>query len=305
MTTPNSDDRLDTLLEELGPAEPPAGFADSVLAKVARTSIEETQIHASSRVIPFSNGGIVMAITKKAMWGLAAAAAIVLAVFIARGGFPTVDRTEGAIGAAKKYQAPQLAANDVVTGDASVQEFLQSDTFDRLIKDPQAVSLLSNAAIRVSLSNKAFADALKNPAAREYMRNGVLSRIYSDAAARAALEDALKADLSRSAVHQAENRAQMTSADMQAALKRLDAHAELHPSMRADLKMALSDVNLRPSLESDAFRKQLEDSNIRAYLTRADMSAALFNRNFVDALNHNGFSAAVRSARFETAMSAH
>ena len=59
-------------------------------------------------------------------------------------GFPPVGSgSEGTIGAAQKYQAPQLADKDVVLGDAAVQEFLQSDVFDRLIKDPDARELLN------------------------------------------------------------------------------------------------------------------------------------------------------------------
>lgn len=287
MTTPHQDDRLDTMLQELGPSEPPAGFADSVLAKVARTSIEETRTHASSNVVPFSSGGSAMAITRKAMWGLAAAAAIILAGFMARGGFPTVDRgTEGAIGAAKKYQAPQLAASDVVTGDASVQEFLQSDTFDRLIKDPEAVALLSNAALRDSLSHKQFADAIRSSAVRDNLRNGVLTRIYDSAAARSALEDALKADL-------------------HSAVRNLDARVDLSAQMRTDLKMVLGDANLRPVLASAAFRDHLANTSLRDLLMRSEVKAALNNPNFVAALANQGFSAAVRSDRFAAALSAH
>ena len=72
------------------------------------------------------------------MWGLAAAATITFAVFAMKGFPPAGYGTEGTIGAAKKYQAQQLADKDVVLGDAAVQEFLQSDTFDRLMKDPNA-----------------------------------------------------------------------------------------------------------------------------------------------------------------------
>ncbi len=70
-------------------------------------------------------------------------------------GFPPVGRgTEGTIGAAKKYQAQQLADKDVVLGDAAVQEFFQSDTFDRLIKDPNARNLIADARIDAALQDE-------------------------------------------------------------------------------------------------------------------------------------------------------
>ena len=48
---------------------------------------------------------------KKLIWGIATAAAIILAIFAMRG-FPPVEHgTEGTVGAAKKYQATQLTPN--------------------------------------------------------------------------------------------------------------------------------------------------------------------------------------------------
>lgn len=243
-----------------------------------------------------------MSITRKAMWGLAAAAAIILAVFVARG-FPTVDRgTEGAIGAAKKYQASNLAANDVVTGDASAQEFLQSETFDHLMKDPEAIAALSRADMRAMLRDKAVADALHANGVRDAVRSGLLNRIFEDNVARAALEDALKANLSRGAV------SKVSEADMrmniEAALRNVDARADLHPSMRADLKSAIQNDDLRNALSNDGFRASLKQANIRQAMARPELAAALNSRVFVDALGHRGFSAALASARFESALNA-
>ena len=83
----------------------------------------------------------------KVLWGLAAAAAIVLAV-LAYTGFPPVeDGTEGAIGAAKRYQAGQIAASDVKLGDQSAQQFMQSDLFDRIMKDESMRKALSDPAL--------------------------------------------------------------------------------------------------------------------------------------------------------------
>ena len=115
---------LGKLLTELGPAEPPDGFTKQVMGQI---SLEADRRRA--QVIPFSKGGLMI---RKAMWGLAAAAAIVLAVYSITG-FPPVGRgTEGTIGAAQKHQTPQIADKDVKLGDQAAQEFLQSDAFEQL-----------------------------------------------------------------------------------------------------------------------------------------------------------------------------
>ena len=226
-----------------------------------------------------------MSVSKKAMWGLAAAAALILAVFVVRG-FPPVDRgTEGAIGAAKKYQASQMGANDVVTGDASAQEFLQSETYDRLIRDPEAVAMLSNAELRGALQQKAFADAIHNDAVRAAIHNGVIVRIFNDAQARTALEDALRLGISGAELSQ-----------------RLNADAALHPALKADLKNMLSDASIRGALSNDAVRSSLSNAGVRQALARPDLSAALSNHNFIAAINHQGFSAALRTPQFQSAL---
>jgi hypothetical protein len=57
-------------------------------------------------------------------------------------GLPPVDKgVEGTIGAAKRYQAQQISDKDVVLGDTSAQQFIQSDTFVRLLKDPASMKL--------------------------------------------------------------------------------------------------------------------------------------------------------------------
>lgn len=301
MTTNAHDDRdqkMTTLLEVLGPEDPPDGFTQSVLTKISATCVESAPAPTPARVIRFSNGGFAMTVTKKAMWGLAAAAAVILAVFVTRG-FPPVDRgTEGAIGAAKKYQAPQLTDKDVITGDAAAQEFLQSETFDQLIKDPEAVALLSDAEFRNALHDQGFADAMRQSEIRANLRNGLLQRIFDDQAARAALEDALKVQMVSKA-----SDAAVRGVDVKASLSRLDARIELRPSARADLRTALEDASLVRSLQSDALRGALARAEVRSLLQRNNIAAALGNASFAKAVNARGFDAAARSSRFENALS--
>ena len=90
--------------------------------------------------------------SKKIMWGLAAAAAVVLGVFTLKG-FPPVDGTQGTIGAAKRYDAEQMTDKDVTLGDTSTQNFLQSDTFAAIIQDPNTVKLLSDPGVSKALKD--------------------------------------------------------------------------------------------------------------------------------------------------------
>ena len=157
-------DPIARLLDELGPAEPPADFTAGVMAGLA-----DTRSSANGRVVPFQGKGITM--IRKVMWGLAAVATITLGVFLLKGFPPVGGGTEGTIGAAKKYQAQQLADKDVVLGDAAVQEFLQSDTFDRLIKDPNARNLIADARMHAELQDSGFRSAIANAEIRTALAN--------------------------------------------------------------------------------------------------------------------------------------
>ena len=83
---------------------------------------------------------------KKALLGLAAAAAVLIGVFVTTGWPPTMPGSEGAIGAAKRHQAQQMTAQDVKLGDTKTQEFLQSDVVARLMADRSARAALTDPA---------------------------------------------------------------------------------------------------------------------------------------------------------------
>jgi hypothetical protein len=112
--------------------------------------------NAIHRTHPILNSeGIAMA--NGAMWGLAAAATILLAIFVVRGVPPADPATEATIGAAQRYQAPQIGAKDVVVGDTSTQAVMQSETWDRIVKDEALRTLLLNDSFRAQLQ-----EALRN-----------------------------------------------------------------------------------------------------------------------------------------------
>ena len=97
---------------------------------------------------------------KTIMFGLAAAAVLVLAVvtFI---GKPSVNEgTEATIGAAQRYQAPQIEAKDVAVGDTSAQAVLQTETWDQIVKDDTLRTLLQDASFRALLQDAPLRVAL-------------------------------------------------------------------------------------------------------------------------------------------------
>ena len=82
-----------------------------------------------------------MVVAKKALWGIAGLAVVVILAVVYFNGTRSVDQgAQGTIGAADRYRGAQPSSVAAKAGDA--QEFLQSDTFDRLVKDKNVRSLL-------------------------------------------------------------------------------------------------------------------------------------------------------------------
>lgn len=338
MTDEFPNERLDDLLQELGPADPPSDFSRQVLSR-----LDGDRSRVTGKVVPFGQKGIAM--TKKAMWGLAAAAAVILAVFVARG-FPTVDRgTEGAIGAAKKYQAGQIASSDVKLGDTSAQEFLQSDTFARLLKDPDAVKALADPAIRAKLSDVEFLRAIRDPELASALRNQVHDaalRPYGPTCggggcmywlwmADAEFQAAVRNPAFFRALGDAEFLRALSDADVSAALRKGDLEAALNnPKLKATMKdpelmaalrgygptcstcaAALKNTNFHDAIRDADFMRSIRDAQFRASLRNqvfamalgmSHLRGAIASDAFQRAIHSNGFEAAVRNATFAAAM---
>ena len=199
-----------------GPADPPARVMRTVMAYIHDNAPEA--LHESQMAV---TGGLMRT---KVLWGLAAAAAIVLAVLGYTGFPPEAGGSEGAIGAAKRYQAGQIAASDVKLGDQAAQEFLQSDLFDKLMKDESVRKALNDPDIRVALADPAIRVALTDSDLRAALTNPEMRTSLSDPRIRTALNDpAMRVALSHAGIAKAlrdPNLATaLTSADLRAALK--------------------------------------------------------------------------------------
>ena len=172
-------EQLANLIESLGPASPPPGLVENVVAQVS---------HRPYAVRPstFERG---VTVNKKLIFGLAAAAAVALAV-ITYNSYPrSTEGTEATIGAAQRAQAPQIAAQDVKLGDTSAQDVLQTETFDAIMKDEALRTMLQSAEMRKQLEDAAFRHALEDDAVRGALRSEALSRWLNDAALMRALDD--------------------------------------------------------------------------------------------------------------------
>jgi len=275
----NESDRLvSQLLDELGPADPPAGFTRNVMARIVNEGHTITK-----RTKPLHQEGSAM--TRKAMWGLAAAAAITLAVLSIKG-FPTVGRgTEGTIGAAKKFDGQQLASKDVVLGDAAAQEFLQSAEFDRLVKDPNARSLLGAAALQPYLRDARFLTAVQDANVRDVMTDSAVASIFASNEARAELE--------------AELNAQVAGAEARNA-----SAAAVNAATRAQIAQVLSNDARADVLRNDLVRQMLTDPGVRDLMSQSGVAAAMHSQALAAAVAQSGFSAAALSGQLASAMAA-
>jgi hypothetical protein len=188
------DNDVSRLLKELPDVDPPSTLAGTVMSTIA----SQARTQAIHPPAPFMQRGRIMA--KKVLWIVAAAAAVAL-IAMKLAGYPPVDKgTEATIGAAQRYQAPQISSADVKTGDAQLQAFLQSDVFRQLAADKAAQQALKNKDFRSALADASIRAALASPDLRlaiaEAARNASADARIGVAAGAAA---GAKADAARNA----------------------------------------------------------------------------------------------------------
>ena len=168
--------RLNALLTSLGPAEAPPHLVADVLARVRPHTAAPQLVGKFVRSIP-KRGEIV---NKQLIFGLAAAAAVILAVITYTSYPPATEGTEATIGAAQRAQTPQIASKDVGLGDTSTQDVLQTETWDAIMKDEKLRSALQDAELRRLLEDSQLRDALKNEAVRQALHEAGLARYLRD-----------------------------------------------------------------------------------------------------------------------------
>ena len=210
------DTPLDRALEQAGAVEPdpPLGFVAGVMRRVHdaqirmslwrqwRRSVRATNLLTRAGVDPASIGIVAdnrrsaatgVIIMKKIVWGAAAVGALAVVSVVWLGYPPMGPGTEGTVGGAQRYQATPAGDKSAELGDMTVQAFLQTDTFDRLIKNPDSRAVLQKAAtdpeFQHALANPALGRALADPAVARALANPAVSRALADPAVSRALAD--------------------------------------------------------------------------------------------------------------------
>ena len=243
------------LIESLGPADAPAGLVDNVLAHVSH--------HPNVRHATFQRG---IAVNKKILFGLAAAAAIVLAVITYNSNPPATVGTEATIGAAQRAQTPQIAPADVKLGDTSTQDVLQTETFDAIMKDDTLRTMLQDAELRQRLQDSALRQALQDEAIRGALRDSALAKHLDD--------ENLKRSLS----------------NLEAAKKYQD----------SNMRALLSNTAFAEALRRQEFRNLLKRPGYAAALASDTMLRAVRDRNFDAAIRSQRFAQSLaRGARVQ------
>lgn len=241
--------QLAALIDSLGPANVPPGLVANVLAEVAHSPY---LVRSST----FQRGAPV---NKKILFGLAAAAAIVLAVITYYSNPATVG-TEATIGAAQRAQAPQIAAQDVKLGDTTSQEVLQTETFDAIMKDETVRTMLQDAEFRSRLQDAALRSALQDDAIRNALRDPALASKLQD----------------------------------QALVRSLSDPEMMKKFNDANLRVMLANRAFADALRSPQFRSLLSRNGVAAALAGPAFQSALRDRGFDAAMRSQSFAARLR-----------
>ena len=231
-------DEVTEMLRDLPEVDPPPALVDNVMSTIVRRARIETMSPT------LMTKGRTMA--KKVLWSVAAAAAVALVVMRVFGYPPVQDGTEATIGAAQRYQAPQISSADVKLEDAQLQAFLQSDLFRQLAADKVAQEALKNNDFRRALADASVRVALSSP--------DVVAAIAATAAT-AGAPQALEANKAR-----------------------LDA-----AKIKLDAVLASSDA-LRAALASPLVAQAIANSALGAALVNSDAAFALSQQVAVNAV---------------------
>src|SRR5215472_12670251 len=234
------------LLDAQGDVEPPRELTARVMAEIGRWP--------SRRI----GGGHTMA--RKILLGVAAIAAALLISFAVTGYPPVGKGIEGTIGAANRYQAPQIGNDDVKVQDPELQAFFQSDAFHKLTTDKKAREAVTSKEFRQAVADPAVRAALAIPA----VQGALAAQAVQEALSSSALVNALASQ----AVQQA-----MASQGVQAALASQAVQAALagQPAVQA----ALASQAFQAALASQAFQAALANQAFQAALATPAFMRAL------------------------------
>jgi hypothetical protein len=264
--------------------EPPAWFVATVMRRVHAWEAGQSlwrrwrRAHRASNFSPapgvgmagvsIQTGGMAM---KKVVWTVATLGALAIAAYVWLG-YPSVGQgTDATIGAAQRYQA-QPAPAAAPAADSSVQAFMQTDTFDRLIKNADTRHALQKAS-----SDPAFRRALTDQAiiaglTRREMQVALQNDMVRSAMARDAFMDAL-----------AENNLQKLA-------------------MEPALVKAVRDSGLEAALAETSYRALFASAAVRSGLAELAQRGAFSDAAFLRAIADPAMMKAVQSPALEAGL---
>ena len=100
------------------------------------------------------------------------------------------ENTSGTIMPAERYRGDQLSSDDVVLGDESLSQLMQTDLYQRITTDSDFADALSSESFQDALQNEAFQDMLQNEAFADALQSDAMQ----DALRNEAFQDALQSD---------------------------------------------------------------------------------------------------------------
>jgi hypothetical protein len=265
--------RLNALLASLGRVDAPPQLVAEVLAQVSTHpaaaqparpldfAVREPhrEGHVGRRSIPKRG----VTVNKNVIFGLAAAAVVIVAVMTYTNYPPATEGTEATIGAAQRAQAPQIAAKDVGLGDTSAQDILQTDTWDAIMKDDDLRASLQDVELRRMLEDAELRRALENDAVRRSLQDPEFARY-------------LKRRLSDQALTDAEARSMKKLTQLEAALSN-EAFARV--LARRNFAEALLRADVRRAFSGEAMARALRDRNFDAAIRSNRFGEALARRS--------------------------
>jgi hypothetical protein len=285
--------------------EPPPGIPTRVMRAVAAGPVPPQplgafwhQLFESPAVIrtmrtPVREGGPMP--SRKIVLAVAGLIALVAIGYFVIKGVPPVEQGTGAtIGAAKRYQAPQIKEGDVQVTDAEVQQFLQSDTFDRLMKDDAVRKVLASPAHRMALAEAHGAFAVSD------IRTALTSSELCSALENDGFRNALARSEVRNAIAAAAARGPLTKASLDADLRKagvadVDVRGRLANIFSAAQAAALARPVALNALGHSAFQELLARPGAAAAFSRPEFANAVADKAFFAALQSPAYDAAMRA----------
>ena len=122
-------------VDRVPPIDPPAGLAE--------LAAQHLRVRKSPGIPAAKGIAMNQKLSKRTLWigtGAVLAAGVIVALFVIP--FPPGGKeTAGTVVPAQRYRAEQIQAKDVQLGDQAVTQLMQTEAFERIVKDPQMRAL--------------------------------------------------------------------------------------------------------------------------------------------------------------------